>query len=153
VRCLSLVCARHSLTRCPANEEHVGRAITDSGIPRSEFYVTTKLCVGLPTGVGPALSLLSNNNAHHRVREAFDKSLAALGTDYIDLFLVHWPQASVDGRTLAPDESPTIVDTWKEMEKLLDTGELSFVDIYLAYYESLQAKSSPSAYRTSASLS
>jgi glycerol 2-dehydrogenase (NADP+) len=63
-----------------------------------------------------------NNGDHHRVKEAFEESLAALGTSYIDLYLVHWPQAVVDGRTLKETESPTIVDTWKDMEKLLDTG-------------------------------
>jgi glycerol 2-dehydrogenase (NADP+) len=63
-----------------------------------------------------------NNGDHHRVKEAFEASLAALGTNYIDLYLVHWPQAVVDGRTLKETESPTIVDTWKDMEKLLDTG-------------------------------
>jgi glycerol 2-dehydrogenase (NADP+) len=37
------------------------------------------------------------NGAHHRVREAFDESLGKLGLDYVDLYLMHWPQASVDG--------------------------------------------------------
>lgn len=52
------------------------------------------------------------------MREAFDQSLAALGIEYIDLYLVHWPQGSLDGRTLAPHESPTIHETWAEMIKL-----------------------------------
>jgi aryl-alcohol dehydrogenase-like predicted oxidoreductase len=78
------------------------------------------------------------------VREAFDDSLGKLGLDYVDLYLMHWPQASVDGahvlaragygllrnvwagKTLQPDESPTIVETWKEMEKLLETGASLF---------------------------
>jgi glycerol 2-dehydrogenase (NADP+) len=73
-----------------------------------------------------AYGSLRNNNAHHRVREAFENSLSALKTGYIDLFLMHWPQASVDDRTLAPEESPTIGDTWREMEKLLDTGDFFY---------------------------
>lgn len=39
----------------------------------------------------------SRNANHHRVREAFETSLAALNCEYIDLYLMHWPQAEVDG--------------------------------------------------------
>lgn len=60
------------------NEEEVGRAIRDSGIPRKEIFVTTKL----------------NNTDHHKVKEAFDRSLKALDIEYIDLWLMHWPQVS-----------------------------------------------------------
>lgn len=62
-----------------ANEAHVGKALRGSGVPREELYVTTKL----------------PNVAHHKVREAFEKSLEELGLDYIDLYLMHWPQAVV----------------------------------------------------------
>lgn len=76
------------------------------------------------------------------MKEAFEESFNKLNCEYIDLYLVHWPQASVDGkdsfmllvvtilcywdfigRVLQPDEHPTIVDVWKEMEKLLETGK------------------------------
>ena len=57
------------------NEEGVGRAIRESGIPREEIFLTTKL---LPTGFFES-------------REAFGKSLTRLGLDYVDLYLVHWP--------------------------------------------------------------
>jgi glycerol 2-dehydrogenase (NADP+) len=66
------------------------------------------------------------------VREAFDASLEALGLDYIDLYLMHWPQAlipnddqsinTMTGRWASPTESPTFNETWADMEKLLDTG-------------------------------
>ena len=59
------------------NEEGVGHAIAASGIPRDELYVTTKL-----------------NNGYHLpddARRAFDTSLAKLGLDRVDLFLIHWP--------------------------------------------------------------
>ncbi|KAL0959905.1 hypothetical protein HGRIS_011570 [Hohenbuehelia grisea] len=102
------------------NEEHVGRAIRDSGIPRSEIYLTTKLA----------------NTDHHRVREAFEASLQALNVEYIDLYLVHWPQAQLDGAMGDPDgtvpkpgESPTFIDTWKEMEKLLDAGSVKSIGV------------------------
>ena len=59
------------------NEQGVGRALADSGIPRRELYVTTKL-----------------NNGFHApddARRSFDQSLEALGLDHVDLFLIHWP--------------------------------------------------------------
>ncbi|KAJ7350393.1 NADP-dependent oxidoreductase domain-containing protein [Mycena albidolilacea] len=97
------------------NEQQVGDAIRDSGIPRSEFYITTKLA----------------NGDHHRVCEAFEESFTRLNVQYIDLFLLHWPQASTGdidfsqinapNMALPPDEHPTFVETWKEIEKLLET--------------------------------
>src|SRR5438874_382793 len=59
------------------NEKEVGEAVRDSGLDRSEVYVTSKL-----------------NNGFHRpddARAAFDRTLAALGFEYVDLFLIHWP--------------------------------------------------------------
>ncbi|KAG7093282.1 hypothetical protein E1B28_006964 [Marasmius oreades] len=93
------------------NEEQVGKAIKDSGVPRNEFYITTKL----------------PNLAHNQVQEAFAESLRKLDCEYLDLYLMHWPQASIDGRVLASDESPTIIETWKEMEKLLDSGKVKSI--------------------------
>src|SRR5262245_21456088 len=60
-----------------ANEKEVGEAITKSGLSRNEVFVTTKL----------------GNGAHRPsdARRAFEQSLKALGFDYIDLFLIHWP--------------------------------------------------------------
>ncbi|KAK7045652.1 hypothetical protein VNI00_007485 [Paramarasmius palmivorus] len=95
------------------NEEQVGKAIKDSGIPRGEIYITTKL----------------GNDDHHRVQEAFAESLQKLDSEYIDLYLMHWPQASKDDRVLSPEESPTIVETWKEMEKMLQTGKVKTLGI------------------------
>jgi len=69
------------------NEEQVGRAVRDSGVPREEIFVTTKLPPG-STG---------------RERQTIEASLRALGTDYVDLWLVHWPP---------PGEQS--VATWRE---------------------------------------
>ncbi|KAJ7874823.1 NADP-dependent oxidoreductase domain-containing protein [Mycena olivaceomarginata] len=105
------------------NEQQVGDAIRDSGIPRSEFYITTKLA----------------NGDHHRVREAFEESFTRLNVQYIDLFLLHWPQASTGdidfsqinapNMALPPDEHPTFVETWKEIEKLLETGKVRSIGV------------------------
>jgi 2,5-diketo-D-gluconate reductase A len=65
------------------NEEQVGRAIADSGVDRADLFVTTKL----PPG-----------NAG-RARATIMESLKALGTDYVDLWLVHWPPRN---RNLVP---------------------------------------------------
>ncbi|KAG8967452.1 hypothetical protein FRC05_002047 [Tulasnella sp. 425] len=96
------------------NEKHTGRAIRESGVPRSEIFLTTKLA----------------NTDHHRVREAFEASLAQLDCEYVDLYLMHWPQHQDEtGRALKEDESPTFVETWKEMEKLLETGKVKSIGV------------------------
>ncbi|KAA1470661.1 Aldo/keto reductase [Dentipellis sp. KUC8613] len=95
-----------------ANEEQVGRAIRESGIPREELFVTTKLGFD-----------------HSHVRESFEESLQKLGVDYIDLYLIHWPNHIVDRKAFTPEDFPTIVDTWKEMEKLLDTGKVKSIGV------------------------
>ncbi|KAJ7502905.1 Aldo/keto reductase [Mycena galericulata] len=97
------------------NETQVGKAIRDaisSGIPREDFFITTKLA----------------NSDHDRVLDAFNESLARLDLQYIDLYLLHWPQASkravdfsqinASNMTVPPGESPTFVETWKAMENL-----------------------------------
>lgn len=96
-----------------ANEEKVGEAIAESEVPRGQLYVTTKL----------------GNGDHHRVREAFEESLTKLNCGYVDMYLMHWPHAVINGKTLAPEESPTIIDTWVEMEKLLETGKVKSIGV------------------------
>ncbi|KAJ6495690.1 aldo/keto reductase [Mycena vitilis] len=104
------------------NEEAVGKAIRerDSSIPRNEIFLTTKL----------------GNRDHHRVKEAFEQSFEKLfgkvsdfSESYLNLYLMHWPlgkipgrffAALVDGKVLSPEEQPTFVETWKEMEELLE---------------------------------
>jgi diketogulonate reductase-like aldo/keto reductase len=78
------------------NEAEVGRAIRDSGVPREDVFVTTKL---LPADAG-------------RERESIAASLAALDTGYVDLWLVHWPPSSGRQR----------VATWREFLAVRDEG-------------------------------
>ncbi len=80
------------------NEEGVGRAIADSGIPRSELFVTTKLW----------------NSRHGRSEAvaAAEESLAKLGLDYVDLYLIHWPTPG-RGR---------FVDAWLGLEDVRERG-------------------------------
>lgn len=59
------------------NEEGVGRAIAESGLERSEIFLTTKLW--------------NDDQGYDSALRAFDQSLDRLGTDYVDLYLIHWP--------------------------------------------------------------
>ncbi|TFK47255.1 Aldo/keto reductase [Heliocybe sulcata] len=95
-----------------ANEDAVGAAIRDSGVPREELFVTTKL----------------NNDAHFAVKRAFDDSFKTLDVGYVDLYLMHWPQASRGG-LFSAEQNPSFVETWKEMEKLLDTGKVKAIGV------------------------
>ncbi|MDD4776843.1 MAG: aldo/keto reductase [Fermentimonas sp.] len=79
------------------NEKPVGKAIRESGIPREDIFVTTKLW---------GTDILNNN-----IKKAFEGSLKNLGLDYLDLYLVHWP---VKGK---------ISSTWKEMEDIYIDGK------------------------------
>ncbi|MET7438729.1 aldo/keto reductase [Streptomyces sp. NPDC004082] len=78
------------------NEEAVGRAITSSGIPREELFVTTKLWV-------------QDAPAQDNTRRAFETSLNKLGLDHLDLYLMHQPYGDVYGQ-------------WRAMEALHREG-------------------------------
>ncbi len=77
------------------NEEQVGAAIRESGIPRSEIFVTTKL----------------PPERAQQARRVLDESLRKLDTEYVDLWLIHWP---VNG-TASPQ-------TWQELLKAREEG-------------------------------
>lgn len=82
------------------NEEGVGHGIAQSGLPRAELFVTSKF-----------------NRQWHSfdgVRTAWQHSIARLGLDYLDLFLIHWPN---------PDQN-TYVEAWKGLVKLLSKGKV-----------------------------
>ncbi len=80
--------------RIYGNEADVGAAIKDSGIPRDQIFVTTKLW--------------NDDQGYDTALRAFDASAKRLGLDYIDLYLLHWP---VPGKRL---------DSWRALEKLHD---------------------------------
>lgn len=80
------------------NEEGVGKAIAQSGVPREDLFVTTKLW--------------NDQQGYDSSLKAFDESLTKLGLDYVDLYLIHWPAAGQDA----------YVDTWKAFQKLQSDG-------------------------------
>lgn len=84
------------------NEDEVGRAIADSGIPRDQIWVTSKLWLQ-DYGEQPA-------------QRAIDRSLAKLGLDYIDLYLIHQPYGDVPG-------------AWRAMEAAQKAGKLRSIGV------------------------
>lgn len=71
------------------NEHEVGQGIKDSGVPREEIWITTKL----------------DNPWHKRVEEGINSSLKSLGVDYVDLYLMHWPSSTDPEGTYEPRHS------------------------------------------------
>ena len=86
------------------NEAGVGGAVRSSGIPREDIFVTSKL-----------------NNRNHRpddARRSFEETLARLGLDHVDLFLIHWPGAG-DG----------YVDAWRTLEEFKADGRARSIGV------------------------
>jgi 2,5-diketo-D-gluconate reductase A len=85
------------------NEEGVGHAVRESGIARDDLFITTKLW----------------NDDQTRPLEAFEKSLARLGTDYVDLYLIHWPTPERD----------TYVDAWRGLIEIAQSGRAKAIGV------------------------
>ncbi|WP_418602743.1 aldo/keto reductase [Mycolicibacterium sp. SCSIO 43805] len=89
------------------NEKGVGDGIRNAGIDRSEVFITSKL-----------------NNGFHKpddARRAFDETLSALGFDYVDLFLIHWPLPTLYGGDY--------VSTWKTLEEFKKDGRARSIGV------------------------
>ena len=95
------------------NEKEVGQGIRNSGVPREQIWLTTKL----------------DNDWHHRVPEAIDESLRNLGVDYVDLYLMHWPIALNPSDLSKALEKWDYLDTWRDMQKLVETGEVRNIGV------------------------
>lgn len=86
------------------NEKEVGRAMADSGVPRSEIFLVTKV--------------MSSHLSHAEMLKAAQGSLRRLGLDQIDVYLVHWPNSRVP-----------IADTMRAMNKLVADGLVRLIGV------------------------
>src|SRR3954471_16886977 len=87
------------------NEEGVGRAIAESGVPRDEIFVTTKVW--------------NSDHGFDQTLKAFDHSLKLLGLDVVDLYLIHWPTPARD----------LYVDTWRALERIYADGRARAIGV------------------------
>ncbi len=85
------------------NEREVGEAVRESGIPREQIFVTTKLW--------------NDDHGYDRALRAFDKSMKELNLDYIDLYLIHWP---------VPVKRK---DSWKALQKIYKEGRCRSIGV------------------------
>lgn len=91
-------------------EEALGKAIKKSGIPREEFFVTTKVwktCMG-----------------YEGAKKSFEESLEKLDMDYVDLLLIHWPRPDAES-----DWKKLDIETWKAFEKIYKEGKTKAIGV------------------------
>ncbi|KAI2473335.1 NADP-dependent oxidoreductase domain-containing protein [Annulohypoxylon bovei var. microspora] len=86
------------------NEKELGAAIRQSGVPRSQLYITSKVWT-----------------VSSSVKAAFDGSLERLGVDYIDLYLINWPQIA--------DKPDRLQQIWSEMEGIKQSGRARSIGV------------------------
>lgn len=96
------------------NEQGVGEGIATSGVDRSEIFLTTKLW--------------NSEQGYDSTLKAFEASLKRLDTDYVDLYLIHWPAPKRD----------QFVDTWKAFIQLQKEGRARSIGVSNFYPEHLQ---------------
>jgi 2,5-diketo-D-gluconate reductase A len=87
------------------NERETGRALANSDVPRDQLYVVTKLA--------------NPDQGYDSTLRAFDASMERLGTDYLDLYLIHWPQPQLN----------KFVETFKAFAGLRDQGRIRSIGV------------------------
>ncbi|NLD34597.1 MAG: aldo/keto reductase [Clostridiales bacterium] len=93
------------------NEQSVGQGIRDSGVPREQIFLTSKL--------------RNPVRGYEETLAAFDESLRLLGTDYLDLFLLHWPRP----RAFHDNWEHMNAESWRAMETLFEQKKLRALGI------------------------
>ena len=95
------------------NEKSVGQAIKDSGVPREEMFVTTKLW--------------NSQQTYEQTRQALEKSIEKLGLDYLDLYLIHWPNP----KPLRENDAwkTRNAEVWRAMEDLYQEGKIRAIGV------------------------
>ncbi|GAA3621598.1 aldo/keto reductase [Secundilactobacillus similis] len=93
------------------NEESVGQAIHDSGVKREDLFVTTKLW--------------NDDHGYEATKEALGKSLSRLGLEYVDLYLIHWPNPIA----FRDDWQAANAGSWKAMEEAYEAGTVKAIGV------------------------
>ncbi len=96
------------------NEEDVARAIKQSGIPREEFFITSKL----------DRNMLGYANA----RSELERSLKRLDIDYLDLYLLHWPRSDY-GKPDFDDWKRLDIESWQALEEMQKEGKIRSIGV------------------------
>lgn len=102
-------------------EQQTGAAIRESGIPREEITVISKVW--------------RNDLGYHKTKEAFAKSLKQTGLNYLDLYLIHWPANARNFNNW----QKTNAETWRAMEELLEEGKIKSIGVSNFWPEHLEA--------------
>lgn len=93
------------------NEAAVGKAVRDSGIPREQIFITSKLW--------------TSDWGYENALAAFDKTLARLGLDYLDLYLIHWPAV----KARREDWEAVNLSTWRAFTELYKAGKIRAIGV------------------------
>ncbi len=93
------------------NEDCVRIAIEETGADRKKLFITTKLW--------------NNNHSYDLTMSSFEESLKKLGTDYVDLFLIHWPNPA----PFRDHWQKANAESWKAMEELYEAGKIRAIGI------------------------
>ena len=94
------------------NEKSVAKAIGISGVPRDQIFLTSKVW--------------NDDRGYDKTLAAFDRSLNELETDYLDLYLIHWPSRRADDN---PQWNEINEDTWRALEKLYRDGRVRSIGV------------------------
>ena len=87
-------------------EDFVGQAIRESNLPREDFFLVSKMW--------------KDEMGYQQTKDALEKSLKRLGTDYLDIYLIHWPRPSAD----CENWKELDLETWRAMEELQKEGKI-----------------------------
>lgn len=93
------------------NEGSVGKAIRESGVAREDIFITSKLW--------------NEDRGYENTKKAFENTLKELGTDYLDLYLIHWPA----NEKQFDDWKEINLDTWKAMTELYKEGKIKAIGV------------------------
>lgn len=93
-------------------ERFLGKALSGSGLPRSKFFIQSKMWI--------------DEMGYNQTFQAFDRTLNRIGTDYLDVYLIHWPRQN---GTSADEWKATLSETYKALEELQTKGKIKAIGL------------------------